>query len=61
MFSSNHRVLHGNERKLWFNTVLNQMSEADHLTIFMCGYKSNWSQEGNLQPAVCGGCLRQWP
>ena len=50
--SSNHRVHHGDEKKLWINTIKSSPSCPDHLTIFARGSKYNWHQEDNLQLAI---------
>ena len=50
--SSNHRVRHGDEKKLWINTIKSNTSRPNHLTVFARGSKSNWHREDDLQPAI---------
>ena len=52
-FFPNHRVRHGDERKLWVTTIRALVDEQDHLTIFARGSKSNWNRDDEHLPTIC--------
>jgi hypothetical protein len=50
---ANHRVRHGDERKIWANTIEDLTGNPNHITIFARGSKANHNRDDNQMPATC--------
>jgi hypothetical protein len=51
-FFSNHRVRHGDERKLWINAIKSNLAQPNSVCVFVRGSKSNWNRDNDRLPTL---------
>jgi Reverse transcriptase (RNA-dependent DNA polymerase) len=60
-FLSNHRVRHGDERKLWINAIKTNLAQPNSVSVFARGSKSNWNRDDDRLPTLSVATLFSGP